>query len=357
MKTRKVRYLRSSVSFLKLLVASGAATTAHAQSSVLLYGLLDAGIQYKTNTTAQGSSSWTSSSANASYPSRFGLKGSEDLGGGYRAIFQLENGFQLNSGALASSDTLFNRMAYVGFSSEKLGSVTFGRQYSVQYDKTVFYEPTLFNNYSIFSLNIIPPATVRVNNAVKYQSPELHGFNLEAMYSFGQQVPGSFSAGKYWGIGGEYVTGGFWTRVVYEQVNGTLSAGLDQSGKVDRRTSIAARYIFDPFSVYAGVVTVRGSLQASPNGNIYWAAGQYMPNPFLKLIVEGGRYVFKENGGRPTLLSASALYWLSKSTTVYLTGGYFINGGGSSFGVTNYTTTPSAGMTQLGVAAGLIKRF
>jgi predicted porin len=334
-------------------LGSGAA---HAQSSVTLYGLLDAGLQYKTHANAAGDSLVASSNAGTSYPSRFGLRGSEDLGGGWRAIFNLENGFSLSNGALASSDTLFNRVALVGLSG-RYGTFTAGRQYSVQYDKTVFYEPTLFNNYSIFSLNMIPSATVRLNNSVKYQSPDMSGLNVEAMYSFGQQIAGNSTAGRYWGAATEYVTGNFSARVGYEELRGSVSGTVDQSNLVDRRTSAVARYGFDKVVISGGAVAVRGSLQASPDGNIYWLAASYMPNPALKLVLEGGRYYYQHDAGRPTLFNATALYWLSKRTTVYLTGGYTINGGGSDFGVNNYTTTALPGQTQLALGTGLIVRF
>ncbi|WP_330996215.1 porin [Burkholderia stagnalis] len=328
---------------------------AYAQSSVTLYGLLDAGLQYKTHANATGDSVIGSSNGGTSYPSRFGFRGSEDLGGGWRAIFTLENGFSLSNGALASSGTLFNRVALVGLAG-RYGTLTAGRQYSVQYDKTVFYEPTLFNNYSVFSLNMIPPATVRLNNSLKYQSPELNGLNVEAMYSFGQQIAGISNAGRYWGAAAEYTTGNFAARVGYEEVRGTVSATVDQSNMVDRRASAAARYGSDKVTISGGVVLVRGSLQASPDGNIYWLAASYKPNPALKLVLEGGRYYYQHAAGRPTLFNATAIYWLSKRTTVYLTGGYAINGGDSDFGVNNYTTT-ARGQTQLALGTGLIVRF
>ncbi|MGU7784922.1 porin [Burkholderia sp. PU8-34] len=341
-------------------IAAGCAafgSTASAQGSVTLYGLLDAGIQYKTQANAAGNSVVTSTNANAAYPSRFGLRIAEDLGGGMQVIAQLENGFSLSTGALASADTMFNRIALVGLRSDRLGTLTFGHQYSVQYDKTVLYDPTLFNNYSIYSLNIIPPATVRLDNSVKYLSPEFRGLSVEGMFGFGQQLPGHADAGRYWGIAAEYKPGDLWLRAGYEQVNGTISGSVDRSSDVDRRTSFAARYAFDPFNVSGGVVLIRGNLQASPDGNVYWLAAQYMPTPFLKIAAEGGRYVVKGSGARPTLANLSVFYWLSKRTNVYATAGYMVNGGGSNFGVTNYTTTPVANISQLGAAAGLVVRF
>ena len=135
-----------------------------------------------------------------------------------------------------------------------------------------------------------------------------------------------------------------------------MSGTVDQSNLVDRRASAVARYGFDKVVISGGAVAVRGSLEASPDGNIYWLAASYMPNPALKLVLEGGRYYYQHDAGRPTLFNATALYWLSKRTTVYLTGGYTINGGGSDFGVNNYTTT-APGQTQLALGTGLIVRF
>jgi predicted porin len=335
----------------------GLCATASAQGSVTLYGLLDTGIQYKTQANAAGASVFTSSNANAAYPSRFGLRGTEDLGGGTQVLVQVENGFSLSTGALAAPNTLFNRIAIAGLSNDRLGTLTFGRQYSVQYDKTVQYDPTLFNNYSIYSLNLIPPATVRLDNSIKYLSPDLHGVNVEGMYGFGQQLPGNADAGRYWGAAVEYKPGDLWLRAGYEQVNGMAAGTIDRSSDADRRTSFTIRYSFSQFAASGGIVLVRGSLQATPDGNVYWLAAQYTPTPFVKIAAEAGRYVVQSSSARPTLANLSAYYWLSKRTTLYVMGGYMINGGGSDFGVTNYTTTPVANVSQLGAAVGLIARF
>jgi predicted porin len=113
------------------------ANLAHAQSSVTMYGIVDAGVQYLTNADAAGHNQV--SLASGSYlPSRFGFVGREDLGGGYAAIFRLENGFNLSNGAVATTTSFFNRFAFVGLDTP-VGQVTLGRQGSVQYDKTVFY--------------------------------------------------------------------------------------------------------------------------------------------------------------------------------------------------------------------------
>jgi general bacterial porin, GBP family len=104
-------------------VAASFATAANAQSSVTLYGLIDAGFTYVNNevatNTAKGSAAafrMTSGNINGS---RWGLRGTEDLGGGMKAIFTLENGFNLNNGTLGQGGRQFGRQAFVGISRLK----------------------------------------------------------------------------------------------------------------------------------------------------------------------------------------------------------------------------------------------
>jgi GBP family porin len=99
---------------------------AHAQSSVTLYGLIDTGIVYTNN--QGGHSAWQENSSMLSNE-LWGLKGSEDLGGGLSAIFHLESGFNLQNGRATYTGTMFGRQAYVGMQSDKYGTFTLGRQY------------------------------------------------------------------------------------------------------------------------------------------------------------------------------------------------------------------------------------
>src|SRR5471030_1989290 len=92
------------------------ATAAQAQSSVTLYGLIDAGITYTNNQHDHSNWQMTSGQVNGS---RFGLRGSEDLGGGLKAIFTLENGFNIDNGKLGQNGLEFGRQAFVGLSSDQ----------------------------------------------------------------------------------------------------------------------------------------------------------------------------------------------------------------------------------------------
>jgi general bacterial porin, GBP family len=98
----------------------------HAQSSVTLYGLIDTGLVYMNN--QLGHRNWQEVNS-STQNTVFGLKGLEDLGGGLRAIFKLEQGFLLNDGAQAFSSDGFGSLAWVGLQSNAYGTVTFGRQF------------------------------------------------------------------------------------------------------------------------------------------------------------------------------------------------------------------------------------
>ncbi|WP_258397292.1 porin [Paraburkholderia unamae] len=100
-------------------------THSYAQSSVTLYGIVDAGLTFNSN--AGGARQYAVTSGNG-YASRWGLKGSEGLGGGLSAVFDLEGRFSTTTGSLGQNGTLIGRQAWVGLSSSRYGTFTLGRQ-------------------------------------------------------------------------------------------------------------------------------------------------------------------------------------------------------------------------------------
>src|SRR6201991_4500888 len=98
----------------------------HAQSSITLYGIIDATLSYTTN---QGGPHNIQLLDGGPSLSRWGLRGTEDLGGGLKAIFTLENGFNPAHGTLSQNNRLFGRQAFVGLSSDQYGSIKLGRMY------------------------------------------------------------------------------------------------------------------------------------------------------------------------------------------------------------------------------------
>jgi predicted porin len=175
----------------------GTAGVAHAQNSVTLYGVIDTGLTYVHN--ANGNEKLVGTSSGVLSGDRWGLKGQEDLGGGLKAIFQLENGFNVNTGALGQSGREFGRQAFVGLTSDKLGTVTLGRQYDPLVDMvqgitgdnywaSIVGTPGDVDNYDNSS---------RVNNGVKYVSPNYAGLQFEGLYGFSNGA-GTTGQGQTW---------------------------------------------------------------------------------------------------------------------------------------------------------------
>jgi predicted porin len=179
--------------FLSAAVAAAtglAPALAQAQSAVTLYGNIDVGVGYVSNI---GGSHAYQEMSGSELNNRWGLLGKEDLGGGLKAIFQLENGFNSTNGTLANGGREFGRQAYVGLSDNRFGTLTLGRQYSAMVDAltpliagarglTTF----AFHPYDNDNLN----SFIRLNNAVKYRSATYYGITAEALYAFSNAAGG-----------------------------------------------------------------------------------------------------------------------------------------------------------------------
>lgn len=189
------------------------ATVAHAQSSMTLYGVLDEGIMFANNVTTStlpgGGRKFYLDSLNGPYGSRWGMKGSEDLGGGLRAIFTLESGVNLNNGAFAQGGTAFGRQSFVGLSSASYGDVTLGRQYDsvVNYAQAVTIQGYLGSQLFMHPGDLDNTAnSLRTNNAVRYASPSINGLSFGAELSLGG-IPGNISGGGGYSAGAAYTHG------------------------------------------------------------------------------------------------------------------------------------------------------
>ena len=163
---------------------SSAATAA--DSSVTLYGILDAGIQGSSQSLSNGySSSNVGLASGVQSGNRFGIKGSEDLGSGLRATFALEAGFNLGSGVSQQNGTLFGRQSWVGLESDTLGYARVGKQYNFATDYVGAIDPFLLGfGQANMGTTFGAANTTRYNNMVKYQSPTWNGLTAGIGYSF-----------------------------------------------------------------------------------------------------------------------------------------------------------------------------
>jgi predicted porin len=256
-----------------LAVLGAFAGVVHAQSSVTLYGIIDQGINLTTNVkTATGSAHLYNMSSGVMQGSRWGLRGAEDLGGGLKAIFTLENGFDLGSGALGQGGLLFGRQAYVGLSSSQYGAVTLGRQY----DSVVDYIGPLVAADQWSGYFGAKPGDLdnfnnayRTNNAVKFTSVNYAGLQFGGMYSFGGQA-GNFTGNQTWSLGGSYNNGPLSLAAAYLNARTPSNAG----GLMGNNTSTSTPGAIKT-PVYSGFINANTYQVIGAAGNYTFGAATF----------------------------------------------------------------------------------
>jgi predicted porin len=177
--------------------------SAMAQSSVTLYGLTDVSIQYLTHANRAGDSLVRMTTGGLSQ-SRFGVSGTEDLGGGTAAIFRLENRFNLNNGQSDPGLPFWNT-AFVGLKSTRFGSLTMGRQSNVLaniVDRTYASNPWVPFDFA-FQPEITMLGGLWSSNMAKYKL-KLADVVGEASYAFGNTA-GNMSYGSQLAVGVAYL--------------------------------------------------------------------------------------------------------------------------------------------------------
>ena len=189
------------------------APTAHAQS-VTLYGVLDQGLDF-TNNAGKGQA-WKVQSADLQ-GERWGLTGSEGLGGNLSAVFRLENGFDSSSGSFQQGGRMFGRQAYVGLSDTRFGTLTIGRQYDSLVDTVA---PLTANGgwgggpFSHPFDNDNTSNSFRLNNAIKYASINFNGVSFTGTYALSNQA-GGFAENNEYSLGAQYQRGPLTGAIAY----------------------------------------------------------------------------------------------------------------------------------------------
>lgn len=226
---------------------SGISGMAQAQTNVTIYGLIDLGVNYTNNV---GGKSQVQLESGDVQGSRLGFKGSEDLGGGLSAVFKLENGFHADTGALAQGGLFFGRQAFVGLSSTTAGTVTMGRQY----DSVVDYVGPVTANGGwsgyLFSHPLDNDNTdnsFRVNNSVKYTSPNFSGVTFGGLYGFGETA-GDSANNRTYSLGASYANSSLTAGLAYMNLSRT---GTTKSGSI---TPSDATFLADKQKIFgAGI--------------------------------------------------------------------------------------------------------
>lgn len=386
------------------------ATQSFAENSVTIYGVADSAIVYQNNQSTLGSNSGGLSNVKESSGiwagSRLGFKGTEDIGGGTKAIFQLEMGYSLDTGGAQYAGVMFGRQAFVGLTDPTYGSLTIGRQYTAYYLQLAPYSPTtwLTGFFGAHPGDIDGLDTVlRSNNTLLYTSPIVNNFTAAGSYSLGE-VAGSVNRGATWSLALQYKNGPFGVTGAIQRVNNstpgggawgadssTNSAGQPlvsavtngyQTDAAQQRVTLGGGYNFTPA---LDISVVGSNVQYIPGANskftgtaIFNTVGSvlhYRINAPWDLAI-GYSYTraTKANGIQDAAyyhqITVSEYYNLSKRTGLYAVQGYQqaggktlgTNGAGNIINATatigdGFQSTPSSSNRQLAIGLGIVHRF
>jgi predicted porin len=347
------------------LVTSGAAS---AQTNVQIYGVMDAGIEHVSNA-SPGGGGVTKVYSGGSNNSRLGFRGTEELGNGLKAVFNLESGLLIDTGNFDGA--LFRRQANVGLEG-KFGRVVIGRSFTTVYDFVNPFDPmgyapryswiptgngTLANKYGM---------TTGFDNIVKYQGT-FDKLKVGASYGAGE-VAGSSSDGRKLAAAAAYEFGPLRVVATGERVNGIRNAlGARSDNKVYHAG--VAYEVSKALDLKAGHRHLKIDQAAGPDtrADTWWAGANYDITPTLDLTgvlyyvnVKTG-VIPRDSAADPKMLVLRLKYTLSKRTNLYATAAHAKANGGVPVGVSR-DNNEDGGVTgfsdhQTGVLVGIQHRF
>lgn len=326
-------------SLLALAVMGAFAGAAYAQSSVTVYGIVDLGFDSTSNgADTNGRTNGIKSGGQSA--SRIGFKGTEDLGNGLKALFQLEATIQADTGAAFGNG--FNRFATVGLQSQTFGTVLLGRQTSVIKDAYDQIDPfgdsgTIANISKIFFNGTLDGDAGRISNSVKYQSNSFAGFKGSAAYGFGETA-GSTSANSNFGLGLGYANGPLNVQYGYHNADTTTAGTLVPVSK-NKLHFVGATYDFGILKLHGAFADTKvdpAAVAATDTKYRNYMLGVSAPvgpgTIFASYAVNDNRTVDNADTKK---VAISYSYDLSKRTNLY----------------TGYSKTSNDAGAQLGAAA------
>lgn len=359
---------------------SAFSTQANSQSSVTLYGVIDTNIEFVNHYSAilptqpgfpGPSNNKIGMVSGGLSGSRWGLRGSEDLGGGSKALFVLENGFNSDDGRLQQGGRIFGRQAYVGLQQDSIGTITFGRQYTTLFNALSEFSPSRYG-VQYEPVGALVGLNYRSDNTVKYIG-KFGGVVANAYWSFGNgvagtgEIPGQFHRDTGYGAALSYFGAPFGVTVAYDQYSPTLSAATGATGSF-KKVAVAASYETGPVKVMGGYRwgQNKGATDAIlVRDNYYWIGANYQATAALGLTLgyfyDDVENLFGTNVKNPWQVSFIANYAFSKRTDVYLTTAYAKNAGlnfdTSAISFANGYFLAAGKDSMIGVALGIRHRF
>jgi predicted porin len=362
----------AGAAFLVAAALTAAAPAASAQQ-VTLYGLVDLAVERVSNVGASGDRLYRMPTTTGSLPSRFGFRGSEDLGGGLRAVFVLESGFGSDTGSFTQGGRAFGRQAWVGFSGP-WGTAGVGRQYTMLYWSILDADILGTNLYGSGSLDAYVP-NARADNAIAWKGT-FSAVTLGATYSLGRDtVAGNSPAAtncageadiasqcREWSALAKYDGASWGAAAAIDQQRGGPGAfgGLTSATMKDTRVSLNGYVNIGDARIGGGVIRRDNDASATaPRSDLWYLGVLYAATPLLKFDAEAFSLRFKGTPNKAALLAARATYSFSKRTAVYATIGHIDNDGALTQSVSGGAggSNPLPGRSQSGFGTGLRHSF
>jgi len=360
-----------------------AGVIAHAQSSVTLYGRIDAGLEYMSgipNGNGGSTSRWRAESGDWG-TSLWGLKGAEDLGGGNKAVFQLEGAFNTMNGNLGSSGSIWNRWATVGFSNPNYGTFLMGRELFIS-NGVWDFDPFGQSNWSSASL-VRGRNWPQSSNNFSYQSPKWNGFDVYGQYSLSNATNwngnNANGQGREAGLQVTYTSSLFQVRGLYDEIrnpangslNGTAAAGSNPAGTGAYNYS---REYTAAVNVFLGQFKVQGAYQAIRTSGITnqvpgvastldheWGGITWQATPAAAAIAAVYHVNGNNGAGNATIYTIGGTYNLSKRTLLDIQIATVRNSKNANFSLEangiDSADNPLPGHSQSGVYAGIQHSF
>lgn len=348
------------LALIALLLAAGSAQA----QNVTIYGIADLAIEHLTRVNAAGDSIQRMPNLSGSVPSRLGLRGSEDLGGGLRAIFQLESGIGMDTGGIGNGGRFWGRMAFVGLSGP-WGTLSLGRMANMSF-AAAGIETLGGNLYSNASLDPYIP-NARSDNTVGYQG-KFGDFSVGATYSLGRDTVNGLGpaatncageaadskACRQWTLMARYDSKSYGLALVHDRMHGGPGAtmGLGSSAYTDTRNTINGYLMLGQTKLAAGALLRERRTATNFESNLLFVGASHPLSPQLTLDAQLSRLDVKNSADDAQLLATRLVYALSKRSAVYAMAGQMRNRGRSALSLSAGATV-GMGMTQSGLAMGM----
>ncbi|MES2257502.1 MAG: porin [Pseudomonadota bacterium] len=288
-----------------LALLAGHAGLAAAQSSVTVFGMVDNFVELGNN----GKATLNRLQSGGIYGSRIGFRGTEELGGGTKALFHLESGINADDGSLGQGGLLFGRQAFVGLSGN-YGMLTMGRQYSPTFTTMATYGMGGGMGWGNASVDFTDLAILRVNNSINYVTPAFAGVTLKGFYALGENAtPGQSHTGNMAGGSAQYDLGEFSASLSYLERKTSTSNS-------DQWWTAGGAYNFGV--VKTGVVVQKRKDDAKLAGTTFYELSATVPTASGSLLLDFGSYRNDIAANADARFYAIRYdHYLSKRTTAY----------------------------------------